>query len=61
MRKDVELHLYAQGGHGFAIKKQGLPSDHWMDRFGDWLQSQGFFRSRICLVLSSIRFSLCLL
>lgn len=37
----VELHLYAQGGHGFAMKKQGLPSDHWMDRFGDWLQSQG--------------------
>jgi len=38
----VELHLYAQGGHGFGLKKQGLPSDHWMDRFGDWLQSQGF-------------------
>ena len=38
----VELHLYAQGGHGFSMKKQGLPSDHWMDRFGDWLQSQGF-------------------
>ena len=37
----VELHLYAQGGHGFAMKKQGLPSDRWMDRFGDWLQSQG--------------------
>ena len=36
----VELHLYAQGGHGFGMKKQGLPSDHWMDRFGDWLQSQ---------------------
>ncbi len=34
----VELHLYAQGGHGFAMKKQGLPSDHWIDRFGDWLQ-----------------------
>jgi acetyl esterase/lipase len=38
----VELHLYAQGGHGFGMKKQGLPGDHWIDRFGDWLQSQGF-------------------
>jgi acetyl esterase/lipase len=38
----VELHLYAQGGHGFGLKKQGLPSDHWMERFGDWLQAQGF-------------------
>lgn len=37
----VELHLYAQGGHGFAMKEQGLPSDHWKDRFGDWLQARG--------------------
>ena len=33
----VELHLYAQGGHGFAMNPQGLPSDSWMDRLGDWL------------------------
>jgi len=38
----VELHLYAQGGHGFGMKKQRLPSDHWIERFGDWLQAQGF-------------------
>jgi acetyl esterase/lipase len=38
----VELHLYAQGGHGFGMKKQGLPSDHWIERFSEWLQSQGF-------------------
>lgn len=35
--RPVELHLYAQGGHGFGMKKQGLPSDHWIDRFGEWL------------------------
>jgi acetyl esterase/lipase len=40
--RPAELHLYAQGGHGFGMKKQGLPTDHWIDRFGDWLQSQGF-------------------
>jgi acetyl esterase/lipase len=38
----VELHLYAQGGHGFGMRKQGLPTDHWIDRFYEWLQAQGF-------------------
>src|SRR5258707_3649636 len=38
----VELHLYAQGGHGFGMKKQGLPTDHWIERFSEWLQAQGF-------------------
>ncbi len=38
----AELHLYAQGGHGFALNPQGLPSDRWIDRFWEWLQSEGF-------------------
>lgn len=38
----VELHIYAKGGHGFGMRKQGLPADHWIDRFGEWLQVQGF-------------------
>jgi acetyl esterase/lipase len=37
----AELHLYAQGGHGFGMKKQNLPVDTWIERFGDWLQAQG--------------------
>jgi acetyl esterase/lipase len=37
----AELHLYAQGGHGFGMKTQNLPIDSWIDRFGDWLQAQG--------------------
>lgn len=41
-RHPVELHIYAKGGHGFGMRKQGLPSDHWIDLFGDWLQEQGF-------------------
>jgi acetyl esterase/lipase len=40
----VELHIYAQGGHGFGMREQGLPIDHWIDRFGEWLQVQGFMR-----------------
>ena len=39
--KSVELHLYSRGGHGFGMRKQNLPSDTWIDRFGDWLQIQG--------------------
>jgi acetyl esterase/lipase len=33
----AELHVYAQGGHGFGMKKQNLPCDTWTDRFADWL------------------------
>jgi acetyl esterase/lipase len=39
--KSAELHMYAKGGHGFGMRKQGFPSDEWIDRFGDWLKSQG--------------------
>jgi acetyl esterase/lipase len=34
----VELHIYAKGGHGFALRRQGLPVDSWTDRFVDWLK-----------------------
>lgn len=37
----TELHMYASGGHGFGMKHQGLPSDSWIDRFGDWLAANG--------------------
>lgn len=39
--KVVEMHLYAEGGHGFGMRKQQLPSDRWIERFGDWLQASG--------------------
>lgn len=37
----AELHLYGAGGHGFGMKSQGLPSDSWIDRFGEWLSASG--------------------
>jgi acetyl esterase/lipase len=40
--KSAELHLYAKGGHGFGMRKQNLPTDHWIDRFADWLELQGW-------------------
>jgi acetyl esterase/lipase len=41
-KKSVELHMYAKGGHGFGMHTNGIPTDHWIDRFADWLQLQGF-------------------
>jgi acetyl esterase/lipase len=43
-KKPAELHLYSKGGHGFGMKKQRLPSDHWIERFGDWLDVQGLLK-----------------
>lgn len=40
----AELHIYAKGGHGFGLKKQGLPTDTWTDRFIDWLTLQGLLK-----------------
>jgi len=37
----VELHIYAQGGHGFGMRPQGLPCDAWIERFADWLKMLG--------------------
>ena len=42
--KSAELHMYAKGGHGFGMRKQNLPTDHWIDRFADWLQLQGWLK-----------------
>ena len=40
--KSAELHMYAKGGHGFGMRKQNIPTDHWIDRFAEWLELEGF-------------------
>ena len=42
--KSAELHMYSKGGHGFGMNKHNLPVDTWIDRFGDWLNLQGFLK-----------------
>jgi acetyl esterase/lipase len=42
--KSVELHIYSKGGHGFGMAGHGLPANHWIDRFGDWLDVQGLLK-----------------
>src|SRR5688572_32072001 len=36
----TELHLYAQGGHGFGVRKSDLPVSQWTARFSDWLANR---------------------
>jgi acetyl esterase/lipase/lysophospholipase L1-like esterase len=40
-KKSAELHMYEKGGHGFGMREQNLPTDQWIDRFGDWLDLHG--------------------
>lgn len=35
----AEIHIYEKGGHGYALKKNGLgPVETWPDRMEDWLR-----------------------
>jgi acetyl esterase/lipase len=43
-QKSAELHIYSKGGHGFGMRKQNLPVDHWIDRFADWMALQGWLQ-----------------
>ena len=36
--------MFAKGGHGFGMRKQNLPTDHWIDLFAEWLGLQGFLK-----------------
>lgn len=40
--KDVELHIYAHGGHGFGMRKVGTSAEHWIDDYYNWLVSEHF-------------------
>ncbi|MGH7226187.1 MAG: alpha/beta hydrolase fold domain-containing protein, partial [Gemmataceae bacterium] len=37
----VELHLYAEGGHGFGVKPSDKPCSKWPKSCEAWLRSQG--------------------
>ncbi|WP_297099787.1 alpha/beta hydrolase [uncultured Draconibacterium sp.] len=36
----AELHIFAKGGHGFGIRKNGIPADNWPNLFIDWLKAR---------------------
>ncbi len=39
--RPAEIHVFRRGAHGFGMVRQGLPSDRWIDLFGDWLADLG--------------------
>jgi acetyl esterase/lipase len=43
-QKPTELHMYEKGGHGFGMRKQNIPTDHWIERFTDWLELLGWLK-----------------
>ncbi len=42
--KTAELHMYVKGGHGYGMRKQNLPTDHWIERFYEWLEVEGIIK-----------------
>jgi acetyl esterase/lipase len=39
--RDVELHIFQSGGHGFGMSRQNKTSDHWIDDYLWWLAARG--------------------
>jgi acetyl esterase/lipase len=42
----VEMHLYAQGGHAFALRRPDLPISEWPKLVEKWLGTIGMTSSR---------------
>ncbi len=40
----VEMHLYAQGGHAFGLRRTSLPITAWTDLVDTWLQTIGMVK-----------------
>jgi len=40
----AEMHIFDKGGHGFGMRKNNIPADHWPELFMDWLKSTGFIK-----------------
>ena len=45
-KKPAELHIYEKGGHGFGMRTQNIPTDTWIDRYGDWLGLLGLLKAK---------------
>jgi predicted peptidase len=37
--------MYARGDHGFGMRTQNIPTDKWIERFGEWLDVQGLLKA----------------
>jgi acetyl esterase/lipase len=41
----VEMHLYAQGGHAFGLRRTSLPIASWPQLVQEWLGTIGMIRN----------------
>ncbi|MFV0377142.1 MAG: alpha/beta hydrolase, partial [Mangrovibacterium sp.] len=35
----AEMHIFTKGGHGFGMRKNGLPVEQWPNLFVQWMKS----------------------
>lgn len=42
----AELQIYAKGGHGFGMRKDGKPINEWPQRCAEWMKSLGFLDTK---------------
>jgi dipeptidyl aminopeptidase/acylaminoacyl peptidase len=40
----AELHVYATGGHGFAVRKVDHPCEGWTASFIAWMRHRGILK-----------------
>ena len=40
--RPAELHIFADGGHGFGLRPSEMPVSHWPELAADWLVSEKF-------------------
>jgi acetyl esterase/lipase len=41
-KRPAELHLFADGGHGFGMNVKGKSSDRWTELLADWMTRMGW-------------------
>jgi lysophospholipase L1-like esterase len=41
-KRPVEMHIYANGGHGYGMRQQNKDSDSWTSNLEDWLTINGY-------------------
>jgi dipeptidyl aminopeptidase/acylaminoacyl peptidase len=42
---EAELDTFAVGGHGFGIRKSGIPVDNWPELLKNWLNKQKLIKA----------------
>lgn len=42
----AELHIFEVGGHGFGMRKSGIPADNWDEMLKKWLKTRGLIDTK---------------